>query len=131
MYGLPGPTTQPTGILAAVVAGDSKATRERMIRNMAVVRSQGFAVEWAVVVYDGPQDLAPWVDVRVAANYADGETSAWAEASIVAECAPSPKPTPKPSTKDPTPRPSYAPSTATPTNDLCATSEALERVPPR
>merc|ERR1711907_911953 len=34
---------------------------------MAVVRSQGFAVEWAVVVYDGPQDLAPWVDVRVAA----------------------------------------------------------------
>ena len=122
-----------------------------------VGRDDAFVVEWAIATDDRTRrPRAVWlypfwdglryyardddiacgseVDVRVASVYADGETSAWAEASIVAECAPSPKPTPKPSTKDPTPRPSYAPSTASPTptlRDVRSRHDVLADVLPR
>ena len=56
-----------SGLLGAVVASSAEKTRDRLLKNMAVVRSQGWKMDWAAVVYSGEGDLREWAGVRAAA----------------------------------------------------------------
>ena len=56
-----------SGLLGAIVASSAEKTRDRLLKNMAVVRSQGWKMDWAAVVYSGEGDLREWAGVRAAA----------------------------------------------------------------
>ena len=51
------------------------------MRNMAVVHSQGWNMDWGVVVYEGPQDLSDWAPVRAVAAMLN--VSLWLKRSLL------------------------------------------------